>query len=839
LLHDSRKSPLEAALGSLLQDIRYALRQIRKSPGYAITVVATLALGIGANTAVFSVMNAVLLRMLPVREPQRLYYLTHEHMPDTDGSTGDSRFSYGINVYKRLREDRSAFSDVIAYVPLSFTKMAVRVGETPEEIAADEVSGNFFSALGVGIVSGQPFASADEEKHSQVAVISYGYWVRRFNRDPNAIGKTIFVNGVPFTIIGVAGPRFYGVESGGSATDLWIPLQDHPELNAWGLPATSTNSLYSSPNWWALMLMARLKDGVTPQQALAVMNPLFTHAAYETVGQDDKKNGQKLELTLVSAQGLGTSTKDYRDPLRVLMGMVALVLIIACVNIVMLLVARNSTREREFALRLALGAGRWPLFRQLLAESAILVAIGGFLGWLFAVEATRLLAIWSALEVSLSPDKPVLLFTLAISALSAVLFGLAPLRAAAGAQISLLLKSSGAQATTTRSRMVTGKILIAMQMAFCVVLLFASGLLLRTLRNYQNVDLGMRADRVLAFGVHPVGAHDYAQSLAFYTQLIERLHALHGVQSVTIAGLRPGTGWSDNNLPMIDGRQSSWDNGRNLLRSNDVGPEFFATLGIPVLAGRDIRDSDTQTAPAIAVVNQTFGERYLKGAPPIGHMLGDPKHPVTIVGVVRDSKYASSDEDPMPMAWYSYKQGKSIQDMDVEIRANGDPMALLPAVHRIVRDLDPSAPLDKPQLLQTGFEETYLMPALFARLAIFFGALAALLVAVGLYGTLAYRVNRRTLEIGLRMALGAARPEVLWMIVRESLYLVAAGLIVGLPLAWFTSKLMASMLFKLSTHDPISFAVAGLGTLLVTIAGALIPARRAASVEPMQALRSE
>src|SRR5271170_6290696 len=541
-------------MGNLLQDIRYALRQIRKSPGFAITVIATLALGIGANTAVFSVMNAVLLRMLPVREPQRLFYLTHGGVPGSINNSGDYPYTFGINVYKRLREDHSAFADVVAYVPLAFTKTAVRFGNTPEEVKANEVSGNFFSALGVGTAAGQTFLATDEDKHSQVAVISYGYWTRRFNRDPTVIGKPIFVNGVPFTIIGVAGPRFYGVESGGNATDLWVPLQNRPELNAWGMPAAGNNVLYASPNWWNLMLMARLKDGVTPQQALARVNPLFEHATYETLGQEDKKNLQELELKLVSAQGLGTSTSGYRDPLRVLMGMVALVLVIACVNIVMLLVARNAAREREFALRLALGASRWPLFRQLLAESAILVTVGGLLGWLFAVEATRLLAVWSELEVSLAPDKPVLIFTLALSAMAALLFGLAPLRAAAGAQIGLVLKSSGTQTTTTRNRMVTGKVLIAMQMAFCVVLLFASGLLLRTLRNYQNVDLGMRADRVLAFGVHPVGAHDYAQSLAFYTQLTERLRALPGMQSVTIAGLRPGTGWSAQYLPIVDGR---------------------------------------------------------------------------------------------------------------------------------------------------------------------------------------------------------------------------------------------------------------------------------------------
>jgi predicted permease len=826
-------------LESIWTDLRYAMRQLRKSPGFSITVVATLALGIGANTAIFSVMNAVLLRMLPVRNPGQLFYITHEHMPSSTGSTGDSRFSSGINIYNRLREDRSVASDVIAYVPLSFNKTAVRIGDSPEEVRADEVSGNFFSALGVPMDQGRAFSPDDEEKHSPLAVISYGYWNARFNRDSGVIGRTIYVRGVPFTIIGVTAPHFYGVESGGSATDLWVPLQNRPELPAWGVPTATGRTLYSTPNWWALMLMARLKPGVRPRQAAGHLNPVFARAAYEIAGQPHA-NDSPLELQFVAARGLGTSNSDYERPLHVLMSMVALVLVIASVNIVMLLVARNSSREREFSLRLALGAGRWPLFRQLFAESLLLVTTGAALGWLFAITATRLLALWSELEVSLAPDSSVLAFTLAISVFAAILFGLAPLRTATAVPVGLVLKSSSsAQTTASRSRVLSGNILVVLQMAICVVLLFAGGLLLRTLVNYQYTDLGMQADGVLAFGAHPLGSPSFETKLAFYRQLMARLKTLPGVRSVTMAELRPGTGWSDNNSLVIDGREYPWDKGRNMLRSNWVAGDFFSTLGIPVLAGRDIRDSDTQNTPNIAVINQTLANRYFGAANPIGHFLGDKKLHAQIVGIVRDSKYSSTDEEKMPMSWYSYQQSDSIGDMDIELRVAGKPLAFLPEVQRVVHEIDPNIPLGKPQLLSAAFEETYLMPALIARLAVFFGSLAALLVAVGLYGTLAYRVNRRTVEIGVRLALGARRSQVLFMVLRDSLYLVAFGLAAGLPLAWFTSRWMSSMLFNLTAHDPLSFVAAGLGVLAVSVAAALIPARRAAAIDPMRSLRTQ
>ena len=820
-------------------DLKYALRQLRKSPGFAVTAVATLALGIGANTAIFSTMHAVLLRTLPVRQPQQLFYLTHENMPNGVGDTGNQTLTYGINVYNRLRADRSVFSDVIGFVPLSFTKTAVRVGDAPEEVNADEVSGNFFTALGVGMAAGQGFGPADEDKHAPDAVLSYGYWTRRFQRDPKAIGQAIYVNGVPMTIVGVTAEHFFGVESGGVATDVWVPLQSRTELNAWGVPASS-RTLYGSPNWWGLMLLARLQPGVTEAQALAKMNPLFARAAVETVGKENAQGKEPpLTLTLVAARGLGTAAQGFQDGLHVLMGMVGLVLLIACVNLLMLLAARNAGRQREFAMRMALGAGRGPIFRQLITESVVLVGAGAALGWLFAVEATHWLGVWSGIEVSLAPDGTVLGFTLVVASVAAVVFGLAPLRAATGAPVLHAMRSGGTQTTESRNRVLTGKILIAAQMALCVALLFGAGLLIRTLRNYQTIDLGIQADKVLAFGAHPVGPANYAQMLAFYTQLTERVSRLPGVRSVTLAGNRPGSTWSDNNNLAIDGHVYPWDNGRNMLRSNDAGPDFFETLGIPIVAGRGITAADTQGATRVAVVNETLAKQYLQGRSPVGHTLGGPKDPLLIVGMVRDNKYASVDEEPMPMAWYSYQQSQSIGMMDVEVRTSGDPLALLPGVRRIVRELDPNTPLQDPTVLQTEFAETYAMPALFARLGGFFGGLAALLVAVGLYGTLAYRVNRRVMEIGVRMALGAQRKRVLWMILRESLVLVAAGLAVGLPLAWFGSKVMASMVYKLPVHDPLSLTGAGAGVLVVAVLAAWLPARRAASVEPMAALRNE
>jgi predicted permease len=822
----------------MFAELKFAGRAMRKSPVFAITAVVTIALGIGANTAIFSVMNAALLRTLPVRDPQQLFYLTHQHEPGVVNTTGDSQQTYGINVYERLRQDSRAFADVIAYAPLSRTKTAARRGDFTEEVEADEVSGSFFSGLGVQMWMGDGFTTKDEEAHSAIAVISYGYWARGFARDPNVLGKALYLNGVPMTVVGVAAPHFYGIESGGSATDVWVPLQNRPELNAWGIPTTE-HSLYGSPNWWCLMLIVRLKAGVSQSQTLARADPLFAHAAWETIGNEVTRTSEPMQLQMIPARGLGLSAADYKQPTYVLMGMVAVVLVIACLNLLVLLAARNVSREREFSVRLALGASRWPLFRQLLADSTLLTGTGAILGLGFAVLATRLLAQWSRIEVSLEPDATVLGFTLTVTTIVALVFGLVPLCTAATVPMTIALNSASSRSSDSRSRVLRSQLLVVAQMALCLPLLFGAGLLIQTLRNYGHVDLGMRADRVLAFRTHPVGVADNRTMLTFYTRLAERLRELPGVQSVSMAEQRPGSGWTDAGLLTLDGRHYQYDDGRGLLYYNVVGSDYFETLEIPILMGRGITAEDSAASTKVAVVNQTFVDRFFKGSSPIGHTLNSGTATASIVGVVRNNKYQEAGEEPRAMAWYSFRQSPTIDTMDVELRVAGDPMTMLPQIRRLVREIAMDAPVQNPMTLQSQFKKGYELPLLLARLGVFFGGLAALLLAVGLYGTLAYRVNRRTMEIGLRIALGAARGRVLWMVVRESLMMVVAGLAIGLPLAWIGSRLMASVLYDMQPQDPISLAIASVTVLTVSLVAAAIPARRAASIQAMCALRSE
>jgi predicted permease len=826
-------------MGTLLQDFRYAMRQLRKSPAFAIAAVLTLGLGIGANTATFSVMNAVLLRSLPVSQPDRIYNLrVPTGQPSGDSNTGNSETSFSYAVFQALRQRPDVFSELIASAPLSIGKTSIRFGSEPELASGEQVSGNYFSGLGVPIARGRGLTPRDEAEHAPIAVLSYRFWTSRFNRDPEVMGKVLYVKGVPLTVVGVAGEGFDGLERGMGDVDFWIPLQERAELNAWGNAPENGQTFIGQPRWWCLLLTARLAPGVTPQQAAARVLPLFQAKAYEASGPP-KAGTEKVYLQLTPAKGLENYSEDYKQPLYLLTCLVGLVLFIACANVALLLIARNQARQREFSLRLAIGARRLHLFRQLLSESLLLVIGGGLLAWLFAVATTRTLATWANIETNLQPDHTVLLVTIAVLVAAALGFGLVPLYDALSTPAGLALKTSSAAATQDGRKSRFGRVVVALQMALCIVLLVAAGLLLRTLHNLERVPVGMRTQGLLVFGVDPQGTQNKEETIQFYQRLIARLRVLPGVESVSLAENRPGSGWSNNDGAVVDGVRPHGVFTPS--RSNNVGPDFFHVMGIPVLMGRDITEADTEASPKVVVINQTFADRLLPNQNPLGHQVGKKGSERTIVGVVGNSKYTGLHEKDIPMTWVPYMQlgGGGVGTMHVEMRVAGDPLAALPNVTRAVHELDPNLPLRDPRTQQEQFQKSIAGQRLFSRLASFFGLVAALLVATGLYGTLAYRVSHRTIEIGVRMAMGAQRRQVLWMVLRESLLLAAVGLGIGLPLAVLTSRLLHSMLYGVQPSDAWSFAGALMLLLAVALLASLIPASRAANTDPMRALRSE
>ena len=532
-------------------------------------------------------------------------------------------------------------------------------------------------------------------------------------------------------------------------------------------------------------------------------------------GLGSPQPGEKTPiLSLQDAKSFPGYDEMYGKPLRMLMAMVGLVLLIALSNVVMLLMARNATRQREFSVRLALGARRRELFRQLLSESVLLVAVGGVMAWIFSTFATRALAAWAQIESSLAPDHTVLFFTLGILALAALLFGLAPLRVALAAGPALALKTSSATSNTDAGKSRVAKLTVTLQMALCVVLLVGGGLLVRTMRNLENTPLGMRIEGLVVFGVKP-DIKSVPEGVAFYQQLMSKLRALPGVESVTVMDDRIGSGWSNNSSMMVDGQMPEAANGESTtVRSNAVGPDFFRTLGVPVLEGRDFADSDTATSPHVGIINELFAQRFLPNQNPLGHIIGtdDGRFQMRIVGVVKNHKYRSIDEAPIPMAWAMYAQIPVIGEMHVEMRVHGEPLAILPSAQKVVQQMDPNLPLIQPMTQRAQYDTTISQQVLFARLAGFFGLLAVVLVATGLYGTLAYRVNNRTVEIGVRIAVGARRGQVMWMVLRDSLRMTAIGVAVGVPLALLVGRALTSTLYGVKPYDPGIYALRSAGS---------------------------
>lgn len=824
-------------LDDLIKDVRYTGRILWNNPVFAVVIVLTLALGIGANTAIFSVTNAVVLRSLPVHDPHQLFYLrVLPGQPDGASNTGNSDSSFSEYVFEQLRGQRQTL-EVLAFVPAGFNKIAVRTGQNPEEASVDMVSGNFFSGLGVRPACGRVLSMPDEKDHAGVAVLGYGFWSRRFARNCSVLGQTLYIKGVPFTIVGVADRSFFGVE--GRPTDVWIPLQKRPELNAWG---SEGENYYAAPKWWCLMLLGRLAPGVSVARAQAILNPVFQRAAYEPLGGKPRKGETPRKLAFVPARGIG-QFQGVEKPLYVLLAMVGLILVIACGNVAMLLAARNAARRREFSLRLAIGGSHARLFRQLLAESFVLTTAGALLGWLFALVATRVLAAWADIEISLAPDWHVLLFTIAICLAAGLVFGLAPLRTALRVPIGLALKDSSTTSFRGRSGSRTGKSIVALQVALCLILTVAAGLLVRTLRNLERENLGFGASGLLVFGVNPqLKTHSDAEAIRFYQRLLEYVRALPGVESATVMENRIGSGWSNNTNAIVDGKDprvlARTDS--NMMRWNAVGPNYFTTLGVPILLGRDFTGRDSASAPKAAIVNETFVKRYLNGRDPLGHQVSfTPLRAWSIIGVAANSKYTGVRENDIPMAYFPFMQMQDIGVMHAELRTAGDPARLLPEVRKALAAFAPDLALLQPMTQKAQFDAGISQERLVARLSIIFGGLAMVLVATGLYGTLAYSVNRRTSELGVRMAIGAQRSEVLWMILRESCVICAIGIGIGLPLALVSTRVLTSLLYGLAPRDPLTICVAVLGIVLVSLAASFLPARRAASVDPMIALRYE
>ncbi len=824
----------------VIQGLRYTFRQLAKSPVFAAISILTIALGIGANTAIFSVMNAVLLHFLPVPNPQQLVYFHLKNQPLSTSQTGYGDMSMSLPVFEAMRTRQEVFTDVIGFAPLAFEKVAVRIGSEPEETWGEMVSGNFFSGLQVQPIMGRVFTPKDESTHAPIAVLNYGWWRSRFAGDKDVLGKTFYVKGVPVTIVGVAPPGFNGVDPIHTVIDFWIPLQERPELNAWGTPATD-HTLYGSPNWLALQMLGRLQQGVSPEQAQARLTPPFQNALANASPVDP--NEQKPMLVLMGVRGVESLRDDYEHPLRFLMSMVALVLLIACANVVMLLLARNAGRLPEFCLRQALGANKGALFLQMLRESVVLVAAGAGLGWLFAGAATQALAAWSGIDILIEPDRRVLLFTASVSAVVAIAFGLAPMGLITRLPLNLALRSTGGTTGPRQNRLWGRKLVVALQISLCMVLLCSAGLLYRTLRNLESSDLGMRTAGLLVFGISPQSnIRTDADAVRFHTALLERMRALPGVDSATTMQVRIGSGGSDNDGVLVDGRNPSPDRPFAGVRINLVGSAFLRTLGIPLRRGRDMQNSDTANSPKVAIVNQTFVDRYLPGADPLGHhiaVVGDPKVEYSIVGVAGNSRYTGVRETDRPMAYVPFMQPQGVLEMQYELHTLGDPRMLLPEAGRLVHDTDPNLPLQKPTTQQAQFAETVSQERLVANLSVFFGGLAAFLVAIGLYGTISYGISRRTMEIGVRMALGAQRQEVLRMVLLESFSVAAVGLGVGIPVSLAVATTLRSMLYGLSSSDPLTILGAFAGIAMVTLAASFFPAHHAASIDPMRALRME
>ncbi len=842
-------------MSTFTKDVRYAIRMLAKSPGFAAIAILTLALGIGANTAIFSLVDAVLLRQLPVKNPQQLVLFTwnsHMKWPPNFSQTGtESRFSFSYPAFKEIRDQNQVLSNAFAFVPMGFTAQNTTVGLDGHSTQGNGmmVTGEFFSGLGVTPLLGRTITRADENQGApRVAVISYAYWTRRFARNPSVVGQNVTLNGIPFTIVGVTPASFFGV-SQGVEPDLWIAFDDLPNLRPWSQKPYGSNSVFTARGWINLNIMGRLKPGVTRGQAQAELNILFHHYLTEDWKPQSEAAVPAFSLT-PAAQGIPYLRQSLTQPLLILMAAVGMVLLIACANLATLLLARAMARQKEVSVRLALGASRSRLVRQLLTESVLMATMGGALGLVFAEWGTRaLLALVASgqnqIVLTVTPDASILLFTLGVSVVTGLLFGLAPALRASGFDLAVSMRETAANVTAGRDRHRLGRSLVVVQVALSLVLMIGAGLFVRTLMNYEDHNFGFNQTHLLIFGVDPTRAgYQGERMMNFYSQLLDRVRALPGVRSATISEYAPFSGWSDNSSISIVGAARKRAN--SMLRFQVAGPNFFSTMQIPLVLGRGIQQSDTAAAPKVAVVDETFVKRFLPNENPIGQKFYFGIQPTAantfeIIGVAKPAELTDIHAALLPKAYLDYAQAPPAElgALYFEVRTAGDPRALISSLREAVSEIDPGIPLMDVSTQSGLLADALVEETLFARLSSFFGILALTLAIIGLYGTMAYTVTRKTHEIGIRMALGATPSGVAGMFVGQGVRLAGIGVAIGLVAAWGLTRLAHGLMYGVSATDPVTFAGVALLLVLVCAAACYIPARRATRIAPVTALHYE
>ncbi len=832
-------------MDQLRQDFRFALRSLRRAPAFSIIIILTLGLGIGANTAIFSLLDQVLLRMLPVRDPQELVILNG---PGPFSGRTNNNMTFSVPMFRGLEQGSG---DVMTGMLARYdTSATLSTGKQSERVGVELVSGNYFGVLGVGSVLGRTLGREDDRMPGghPVAVLGYGYWQRRFGGEPNVLNREIRINDHPMTVVGVAARGFSGVDTG-SPADLFVPLMMKAELTP------TWNDLDSWRSRW-VTIMGRLKPHVTVDRASAAMNVRYRQMLQEdakTLRSSASESFRKrfLEKTLLvlpGHKGRSDLRTQFSTPLVVLMAMVGLVLLIACANVANLLLARAAAQQKEVAIRLALGAGRWRVLRTRLTESFLLALGGALVGILFAWWTTSLLIdtlpfARTVQTLSADPDLRVVLFAIAISALTAFAFGLAPaLQATRPSYTSTLKEDAGTIAGGGRQARLR-KGLVVTQVALSVLLLAGAGLFARSLYNLRSLNPGFIATNLLQLSVDPaLSGYNRERSLSLFRQLHDQLSALPGITSASSAVIPAMTDSSWRSTVQVQGHQRK--EGEDMSPAfNAVAPGYFATMGMPLLMGRGFRATDGDGAPRVAIVNETMARYFWGKDNPIGRRFGfgrdENDNAIEVVGVVRDSRFATMRDDIPRFVYVPYMQEEALDQMTFYVRSRLDGAGVAAAARQVVQRLDPNLPIFDMKTMEAQVDESLFLERLVASLSMLFGALATALAAVGLYGVMSYTVSRRTREIGIRMALGAARTSVLWMVLGEVAAMAAGGIVLGLPVAIGLSRFVRSQLYGLSPTDPGTLFVAALVLSAVAMLAGYVPALRATRIDPTLALRHE